>query len=460
MIETLLSIAVAFVAGCAAVFGSGVRRPLLRAMGEAWLLGIALCAGSLFALALAGIAWSLARALIVVAVVTAVLMIVGLRRRATEENAASDAGDRRSWVSAIFDLLTAATIAGYALLATAGPLAEIDFVAMWGLKARAFWIARGLDWSFLESPWYNWIHADYPPLLPLTFDWTTLFQGQWDDRWLGALYPCFALAVLLIIRSLLEEELGSPVYAAAVTLALAPAAASPWIGIAEGPLLAYGTAGVLLLRRALRDQIADRRSQIAGSTGALSIEYASLFLGCAAATKNEGMALLLAAALAMLVSTRNRAAVWRLWPAVAIAAPWLLVRAVFSFSTDLARGQPWLRVIENARHLSVLMHGIAAQTSGHYLFWIGVIAALVLSFRRAVHEERLVLVTVGLLLLFDVIASLSTAQGVAWLVRWSWERLLAQVALMAGFTAAVLIDGVRASRPQPPDVSSGGLAPR
>ncbi len=211
MIGTLLSIAVAFVAGCAAVFASGVRRPLLRAIGEAWLLGIALCAGSLFALALTGIAWSVARALIVVAIVTAVLMVVGLRRRATGGSAASDAGDRRSWLSAIVDLLTATTIAGYALLATAGPLAEIDFVAMWGLKARAFWIARGLDWSFLESPWYNWLHADYPPLLPLAFDWTTLFQGQWDDRWLGALYPCFALAVLLVVRSLLEEELGSPV---------------------------------------------------------------------------------------------------------------------------------------------------------------------------------------------------------------------------------------------------------
>lgn len=433
MIPALLAIAVAFAAGCAAVFASSIHPRIVRAAGEAWLLGIAICAGCLFALALAGVPWSLARALLCVVIVTTVLVILGFRQRAAAQttNAETSAPDLRDrsrgkWLSPIFDLLTVATIAGYSLLATAGPIAEIDFVAAWGLKARMFWIARGFDWSFLENPWYGWIHADYPPLVPLAFDWMTLFHGHWDDRWLGALYPCFALALLLVIRSLLEEELGSPAYAALVTLALAPVAASPWIGIAEGPLLAYGTAGALLLRRAMRQP-------------ACSIEYASVFLGCAAATKNEGLALLVAAGAAMLASPRSRTAVWRLWPAAVIAAPWLIVRAVHALSTDLARGEPLPRIIEHARHPLVLLREMAAQTSGHGLFWLGVAIAVLLALRRTVREERFILVTIGLLLLFDLIACLSTAQGVAWLVRWSWERLLAQVGVMAGFLAAVLL---------------------
>jgi hypothetical protein len=440
MTAALLAIAIAFGVGRAAVFAARPGAWNRETAGEAWLLGIAICAGSLFTITLAGIPWSLRAALLLTAIAVILLVITGFRRRRataqiSSESAAPDAAVRvrGGWASWLFDLLTAVTIAGYTAIATAGPIAEIDFIAAWGLKARMFWIARGIDWPFLENPWYRWIHADYPPLVPLAFDWMILFQGQWDDRWLGALYPCFALALLLIIRSLLDEELGSPAYAAFATLALTPLAASPWIGIGEGPLLAFGTAGVLLLRRAIRDS-------------AHSVEYASLFLGVAAATKNEGLALLAAAAIAMLASRRSRAAAWRLWPAAAIAAPWLIARALHALSTDLARGEPLQRIIEHAQHPLILIHAIAGQSTGHRWFWIGVAVAFTLTIGRLLREERFVLVTVGLLLAFDLIAYLSTAQDVEWLVRWSWERLLAQVTVLAGFLAVVAVSAA-CSRP-------------
>ena len=76
---------------------------------------------------------------------------------------------------------------GYALYATLAPLWEWDFWAIWGLKARVFLEAGGIDWHFLESRWNAFAHPDYPLLVPLNFDFVALINGGWSDRWLGLL---------------------------------------------------------------------------------------------------------------------------------------------------------------------------------------------------------------------------------------------------------------------------------
>src|SRR5438270_11239478 len=149
------------------------------------------------------------------------------------------------------------------------------------MKARVFLERGGIDWRFLESPWNSYVHPDYPLLVPLNFDFVALLNGGWSDRWLGLISVAWAAALLLIVRDLAARE-STIVPSALVTLAIAGLAASRYPGLAEGPMIAYGAAGVLFIRRALH--VDDSASWLHGAS----------LLGLAANLKNDGVALLVA----------------------------------------------------------------------------------------------------------------------------------------------------------------------
>src|SRR5262249_54537321 len=197
------------------------------------------------------------------------------------------------------DIPTLVSLIGFALFATAAPRWAWASWAIWGMTARVFLERGGIDWRFLESPWNAYVHPDYPLLVPLNFDFVALLNGVWSDRWLGLLSVAWAAALILIVRDLAARE-STVVPAALIALAVVGLAASRYPGLAEGPVIAYGAAGVLLLRRALVfDDAAGWR-------------HGAVLLGLAANVKNEGLALLVAVAGALLILRRN---VFRLWPA-------------------------------------------------------------------------------------------------------------------------------------------------
>ena len=159
--------------------------------------------------------------------------------------------------------------------------------AIRGFKARTFFAAGGIDWHFLEHPFHYDVHPDYPPLLPLAFDVFAVMRGSWNDATLGLLSVAFAVALLLVVNRIAREETESSITAAAITAAMVPFACSPWIGLAEGPLLAYATTGMLLIRRG-------------------SMAAGAVMLGLAASTKNEGLTLIVATAIALVAARRAR----------------------------------------------------------------------------------------------------------------------------------------------------------
>ncbi|HKO57712.1 MAG TPA: hypothetical protein VJ276_17730, partial [Thermoanaerobaculia bacterium] len=145
------------------------------------------------------------------------------------------------------DILTLATLVGYAFYATVARPWEWDFWAIWGLKGRVFHEARGIDWRFLATPSNDFSHPDYPPLLPNVYAFLALLRGGWDDRWLGLLFVAFGAALVILVRERAARET-SPALASLVALAVAPTAVTRYVGLAEGPLIAYGTAGLLFAR--------------------------------------------------------------------------------------------------------------------------------------------------------------------------------------------------------------------
>ena len=342
----------------------------------------------------------------------------------------------------VLDIVTIVTLIGYALYATLVPLWEWDFWAIWGLKAKAFLEIGGIDWRFLESRWNAFIHPDYPLLVPLNFDFVAL-AGGWDDRWLGLLFVVWGIALLLIARALAARET-SPFFASLLTLALAAIAVSRYIGLAEGALIAFGSAGVLFIRAALHDDdAADWRN-------------GALMLGFAANCKNEGMALLVAVTIAVLVVSwfrglavsgenhtarpRNLATsrLLRLWPAYALAAPWLLLRATHALSTDIAGGSAFSRMMARLPYAHQILRYLAARLYEPW-FWVALLAGILIAPAAARRREAFVLLTTAIQLLFYVAAYLGTPHDLRWHIGTSWPRLTAQIAVPITFAVFLML---------------------
>jgi hypothetical protein len=405
----------------AAVAGAGVALLLDRraagtlVAGEALLLGIAACAAILLTLSVIGVLWSrssFGAAMAVVIVASWAAAAYSLRARI------APATFPRPAVGAfLLYALTILLVAGYARFATAGPVWEFDFIGDWGFKARTFFVAGRIDWSFLEHPPHYDVHPDYPPLLPLGFDLFAVVRGSWDDTTMGLLSIVFAGALLLILHRLALEETSSRLAAAFVTAAMVPFACSPWIGIAEGPFVAYATAAILLLRRG-------------------SVAPGAVMLGLAAATKNEGLTLVGAVAVALLVDRRRRD-VPRLWPAVAVALPWLVLRSIHGLRTDLTTGDVSSRVIAHLRDPRPLLMALLQHGAGKPLLWIALAAGLAVTFRLLLREERFALAALLLQFLCYIGAYLVTPHAVDWHVQWSWERLVSHLSPVLTYVVLV-----------------------
>src|SRR6202049_3929386 len=117
-------------------------------LGESVLLGFGACAALLFVLSLLHVAWN-RWWIIALGVVAAVSLVWG---------PASAGLHRLKPVPTL--VLLEIPLLGYALFATAGPFWEFDYLSDWGLKARVFCVARGIDWQFLEQATYRATHPD------------------------------------------------------------------------------------------------------------------------------------------------------------------------------------------------------------------------------------------------------------------------------------------------------------
>jgi hypothetical protein len=338
----------------------------------------------------------------------------------------------------VFDIVTAVTIIGYVLYATLARLGLWDFWAIWGLKGRTFLEAGGIDWHFLESRWNAFAHPDYPLLVPLNFDFVTLAGGGWSDRWLGLLFVAWGIALLLIIRALAARET-TPFFASLLTLTLAALALSNDLGMAEGALIAFGGAGVLFVRAALtHDDASDWRN-------------GALMLGFAANCKNEGTALLVAVTIAVIVVSwsRGRTIVRRLWPAYALAAPWLLLRAMHTLPTDLVSGSATSRLLARLPHAHQILLFLGARLHEPW-FWVALLFGILIAPAAARRREAFVLLATAIQLAFYAGAYLTTPHDLRWHVLTSWWRLTGQIAIPITFSIFLMLaNSLRGSQDAP-----------
>lgn len=387
--------------------------------GASFLLGIGVAALHLFALSVAGIAWTRTSVLLSMAPLLILAMVVGwvAKRRGPRRDdegwsqpvppgPSTPLGMTRAGM--VFDVLTLLAIVSYAIFALWAPPFEWDFYGIWGLKGRWFFEARGVDWAWLRA---NVAQSDYPPLVPLMFDFIAVVTGHWNDAAFGWLYVALGASLIAVFRGF-----SSP----AATLAVAFPALNVWVGLADAAVMAYGCAGVLLLR--------------AGAT-----RTGAIFLGLAAWSKNEGLAWIVTAAVALLFVTRSVRKVVALWPAAVLIAPWLIALRMLELESYLAKGSAVKRVFEHLGDPVKTIRALASAPPDQPYFWLVVLAIVVIFLRDALQRERFLLLAVFLQAAALVLPLLATPFDLAAHATFSLNRVPHQIAPVAAFLAAVLV---------------------
>lgn len=407
--------------------------PLL--LGTAFLYGSGLVFFVLLVLSELHVRWTILTITIALLIVWSALWLISRRRQPTTDN-------RQPFHPHWLDLATLLTMTGYAFYATLTNLWEWDFWAIWGMKARVFLGAAGIDWHFLESRWNAYVHPDYPLLVPLNYDFVGLLQGGWSDRWLGVLAVAWAVALLLIVRDLAQRE-SSPIPAALAAFVVAPIAASRFVGIGEGPLIAFAAAAVLFLRRGVLFD------------DAVAWRHGAVLLGLAGCVKNEGLALIVAVAVALLLVQRR--SLWRLWPAVAIAAPWLILRAGHELPTDLASGPVLERVLARMPYAADIA-SLLTRTVYHPFFWMALLAAFLIV-PMARRREAFVLVVTAIQTAFYVGSYFATPNDPRWHIATSWSRLTEQLAIPITVVVVLMLARTAAGVEESPRAEARSLEP-
>jgi hypothetical protein len=395
------------------------------------LLGLAILYGSgavMFALMLLSslhIRWTAMSALLTLLALTVIASIVA--SRATGR--ATHPVDRPA--AHILDAATAIMVISFAAYVSVTGPSEWDFWTDWGLKARVFLHHGGIDWSWLQNPWHDLAHPDYPVLVPLNYVFPELLHGGWSDRWLGLLFVAWTIAILLIVRLLSREEVPNWISAAA-TLAVAPVAASLYVGLAEGAFIAYAGGALLFLRRGLlRDDPLDWR-------------HGTLLLGLAANCKNEGLALVAAVAAGIVSSEPRRwRQVLRLWPAIVVAAPWLLLRATHALPTDIARGSILHRFLERLSSPGDVLIALNELLADRWS-WIAIFATLLIVPRAIARERFIVVVTAVQLMIYAIVYFVTPNESTVHIAT-SWDRLTRQMQLPITVVCVMLLGQVLAS---------------
>jgi len=190
---------------------------------------------------------------------------------------------------------------------------------------------------------------------------------------------------------------------------------SRFVGLAEGALIAFGGAGVLFVRDALRRD------------DAASWRHGALLLGFAANCKNEGLALLVSVTVVILLLQRKM--VVRLWPAWVLAAPWLILRAAHSLGSDMVANDAAARLVARLHVAPQILAYLGAKLY-HPWFWVA-IAIGVIVIRPA--RERFVLLVTAIQLAVYVASYFITPYDVRWHIGTSWPRLTEQIAVPITF---------------------------
>jgi hypothetical protein len=314
-------------------------------------------------------------------------------------------------------LLLVLGFASASFLAIRQPLSLGDYLAIWGLKARAIHASGELSSVFRVDPEGDFSHPAYPPLWPLLLAGTASLIGRYDELGLSLLRPMLlGLAAALTFARTRGATAGRLLAAAALTL-LPYFQTAAYAGYAEALLLVLVLAALLLLENPV--------------PAPFTTVAAGVLLALAALTKQEGTVAVVVVAGFLLAARRMREALLVGTIGLGLGVlPWSLYRAGHS-----VRASAVYAVSEFDPEKPLLALSALASAAGWTaLPWlIGAVTLLALA--PEVRRERRALLAGVATYAALILASFAFASvDVAWHVRWSWDRL-ALLPVAAGLPA-------------------------
>ncbi len=291
-------------------------------------------------------------------------------------------------------------------LALRQPLSLGDYLAVWGLKARAIHASGELSAVFRVDPAGDFSHPEYPPLWPLVLAGTAKLLGRYDELLLALLRPLLlALAAgLTLLRT--RAPLPARLLAAASLTLLPYFQTAAYTGYAETLLLVLVLAAVYLLE--------------SPAPTALTPVAAGVLLALASLTKQEGVLVLLVVAGLLAAKRRLRDAGIVAGLGLGLGAlPWSLYRATHGVPGLADFGLAAFHPVKPLRALAAL-GDLALLPALPWLLGV----ALVLALAPGVRRDRRPLFLGAAAFAGLLLASFAFARpDVTWLVTWTWDRL-------------------------------------
>lgn len=298
-----------------------------------------------------------------------------------------------------------------------------DLLFFWGSKGIHFYRAGAIDVDYLGNMNHFNSHADYPPLLPLLFGWSTTLSRQFS-WWAALLLSGLCLTGIIAMiragtRDSLSALLGAAVMAYALAVAQTAGAADPLLLLFEAIAI-----GALLF-------IDDRRTQTI---------VAAIGVAGAVATKVEGASFAVAVLLAMLIDRRTvKRSLTVVLPGFLILLLWLWF-VVSHGLLDTYRG--------NGTFSFQYVETVLRETwrwSSYNAWWIPWIAPLIVVLLGDLRRARLPLSAAVLTLGATIFVYLSSSGDPTFLIVTSAPRVLLTPLLMLVLAAAA------AHGPEPSD---------
>jgi hypothetical protein len=307
--------------------------------------------------------------------------------------------------------IAAAIVAGVGLLTCAlvsfmGPLGGDDWLAIWGLKARALYRTGELASVLRPDPDGEFSHPEYPLLWPIALAAAARLSGGLDDRLVGAVWTLLcglgAALAFRATRAPLPFRLACAAFVACLPYYHRPR----YVGFAEPLLLLW-----LLAALAESDRLARGRGPLARF---------ALFLALAAGTKNEGAVAALAATAALALGGWRRAAL--------AAAGFVLLAGVLPWRLLLPQSQEALADFAlgafDLSHVAVVLGVLLHEAMLPNAAWLLGAALLAAVGWPALARRRGVLVALAIHLALLLASFAFTVHDPTWHAQYTWRRLL------------------------------------
>ena len=343
-------------------------------------------------------------------------------------------------------LLTAVSIAAALAATVGGGSTSVDLILFWGPKAQQFAMARTIDAGFLSSPFLEYLHVYYPPLVTNVFALGAMIAGRFPWGAATLTFPLLLAATAIGLAGILRTSSGPGPAAAAtafVTSALTLIGIRGLVpGNAEPFLLFFEILSVALLL-----------APAAASTGGRLL--AGLLLAGAATAKVEGLPFVVTAAVLFVLADRERSRpvgrtlLLLTGPSVVALGAWL----AFGERHALFHGYRGYGEVLAPRweNLSAIAASIvtALGKSGHALPWLLPLVVLLFAGKKDVRVLLPIGIAIGLTG-FLLYTYLTTAAGPAQLIAWSAARVLSPIPPMLVLAAFASRQPGRGTSPPPP----------